>query len=190
MNDNYFTTLNKLNVTKHVEKKGKFNYLSWAYAWKELKTLHPAATSKVIKNKDGCIYHHDGKTCWVEVSVTVGDVEHIEYYPILNHSNTSISLEKVTSMNVNTSIQRATTKAIARHGLGLAIYANEDLPEAIEVFDAKKAEKYFQTLASKQAVNDAVLIAHKKYPDNIKEIESMSEKKLNDLTSYCIPNNI
>mgnify|MGYP003114317118 FL=1 len=71
-------------------------------------------------------------TAWVKTGVTIEGVEHIEYLPVMNNYNKSIPLEEITSFNVNSSIQRSLTKAIARHGLGLYIYAGEDLPESSE----------------------------------------------------------
>lgn len=127
---NYFEELNNINVSDKVEKKNGLNYLSWSYAWGELKKRHPLANSKVYEREDGRIYFDDGRTAWVKVSVIVNDLEHIEYLPIMDNRNQSLSLDKITSFNVNTSIQRALTKAIARHGLGLYIYAGEDLPES------------------------------------------------------------
>jgi len=78
-------------------------------------------------------YFTDGKTCWVKVGVTVNGIEHIEELPIMNNKNQSIPNGSITSTEVNKSIQRALTKAIARHGVGLYIYANEDLPMDIGV---------------------------------------------------------
>ena len=66
----------------------------------------------------------------------IEDIEHIEYLPVLDFRNKSIPIANITSFNVNSSIQRSLTKAIARHGLGLYIYAGEDLPEE-EVVEVK-----------------------------------------------------
>lgn len=130
MSDNYFTKLNDINVNEKTEKKGKLTYLSWAFAWGELKKNHPDATYTVYENDRGWNYHTDNATCWVKVGVTVEGIEHIEYLPVMDFNNKAIPLETVTSVDVNKAIQRALTKAIARHGLGLYIYAGEDLPEA------------------------------------------------------------
>lgn len=130
MSDNYFTRLNDINVNEKTEKKGKLTYLSWAYAWGEIKKNHPGATYTVYENDRGWNYHTDNATCWVKVGVTVEGIEHIEYLPVMDFNNKAILLESVTSVDVNKAIQRALTKAIARHGLGLYIYAGEDLPEA------------------------------------------------------------
>ena len=128
--DNYFTELNSINVQDKVEKKGSLSYLSWAYAWAEVKKLHPDAAYTIYENTEGWNYHTDGRTCWVKTGVTVNGIEHIEYLPVMDYKNNSIPLDKVTSFDVNKAIQRSLTKAVARHGLGLYIYAGEDLPEA------------------------------------------------------------
>ena len=134
--DNYFSELNALNVGDKIEKKNGLSYLSWAWAWGEVKKLHPDAQYRIYENADGWNYHTDGRTCWVKTGVTVAGIEHIEYLPVMDNRNKSILAENVTSFDVNKAIQRSLTKALARHGLGLYIYAGEDLPE-----DAQKAAK-------------------------------------------------
>lgn len=141
MNENYFARLNSIDVGDKIEQKGRLNYLSWAYAWGEVKKVHPDATYTVYETPDGKIYHTDGKTCWVKTGVTVNGIEHIEYLPILDGRNQSIKLEHVTSYDVNKAIQRSITKACARHGLGLYIYAGEDLPEGEEPEAPPKQDK-------------------------------------------------
>ena len=128
--DNYFRTLNDINVNGKTELKNGLTYLSWAWAWGEVKKLFPDATYTIYENENGWFYHTDGKTCWVKTGVTVNGIEHIEYLPVMDFRNQSINAEKVTSFDVNKAIQRSLTKAVARHGLGLYIYAGEDLPEA------------------------------------------------------------
>lgn len=135
--ENVFNELNAINVSDKIEKKAGLSYLSWAWAWGELKKRCPDASYTVYENADGLFYHHDGKTAWVKVGVTVAGLEHIEYLPVMDMRNQSIKLENITSVAVNKSVQRALTKAIARHGLGLYIYAGEDLPEEEK---PKKAE--------------------------------------------------
>ena len=127
---NYFEQLNAVNVNEKTETKNGLTYLSWAWAWGEVKKRFPTATYTIYENKDGLFYHTDGKTCWVKTGVTVEGIEHIEYLPVMDFKNMSIPLETVTSFDVNKAIQRSLTKAVARHGLGLYIYAGEDLPEA------------------------------------------------------------
>lgn len=131
-----FETLNSINVNDKTETiragQRQLTYLSWAWAWSEVKKNYPNSTYTIYENADGLNYHHDGMTAWVKTGVTIEDVEHIEYLPVMNNYNKSIPLAEITSFNVNSSIQRSLTKAIARHGLGLYIYAGEDLPESSE----------------------------------------------------------
>lgn len=128
---NYFEELNSVNLNGKIEKKNGLSYVSWSYAWQEVKKRFPEATYTIYENNDGLFYHTDGKTCWVKTGVTVSDIEHIEYLPVMDFKNKSIPLENVTSMDVNKAIQRSLTKACARHGLGLYVYAGEDLPEEV-----------------------------------------------------------
>ena len=130
--DNFdiFQTLNNINVNGNTETKNGLTYLSWAWAWSEVKKNFPRATYTVYENAQGWNYHTDGKTCWVKTGVTIDGLEHIEYLPVMDYKNNSIPADKVTSFDVNKAIQRSLTKACARHGLGLYIYAGEDLPEA------------------------------------------------------------
>ena len=130
---NYFTELNSIDVGDKIEKKNGLSYLSWAFAWGELKKRYPEATYTVYENADGWNYFTDGRTCWVKTGVTVNGIEHIEYLPVMDFKNKSIPANEVTSFDVNKAIQRSLTKAVARHGLGLYIYAGEDLPETDEV---------------------------------------------------------
>jgi len=136
-----FATLNAINVNEHVEKKdtGKvqLSYLSWAWAWAKVKENYPEASYTIYENAQGWNYHTDGKTCWVKTGVTINGMEHIEYLPVMDNRNRSIPADSVTSFDVNKAIQRSLTKAAARHGLGLYIYAGEDLPEE----DAKQAKE-------------------------------------------------
>ncbi len=134
-----FEILNAVDVNGHTEKKGSLTYLSWAWAWGELKKRYPMSYYTVYESSNGCLYHTDGKTCWVKTGVTLVDgdksLEHIEYLPIMDSRNRSIPLASVDSFAVNKTVQRSLTKAIARHGLGLYIYAGEDLPEDVPAED-------------------------------------------------------
>lgn len=133
---NYFEQLAAINCSDKIEKKNNLSYLSWAWAWDKIKRLHPTAFYTVYENAAGLNYHTDGKTAWVKTGVTVDVdgtmVEHIEYLPVMDFKNKSIPVENLTSFDVNKAIQRSLTKAVARHGLGLYIYAGEDLPEGEE----------------------------------------------------------
>jgi len=125
-----FEKLNAINVNDKTESKNGLTYLSWAWAWAEIKKVDPKATYTIYENNVGWNYHSDGKTAWVKTGVTVDGIEHIEYLPVMDYKNKSIAINNITSFDVNKAIQRSLTKACARHGLGLYIYAGEDLPEA------------------------------------------------------------
>ena len=130
-----FDTLYAVNVKDKIEKKGSLDYLSWASAWAEVKKIHPNVSYTVYENEayPGLNYFHDGRTAWVKVGVTINDLEHINHLPVMDYRNKSIPVDKLTSMDVNTAIQRCLTKAIALHGLGLTIYNGEDIKEGAEV---------------------------------------------------------
>ena len=145
---NYFEELNSINVGDKIEKKGNLSYLSWSYAWAEVKKKHPTANYKIYETLEGVNYFNDGKTAWVKTSVTIEGVEHIDYLPVMNNKNRSILLNDITSFEINKTIQRSLTKAIARHGLGLYIYAGEDLPEAVEEENLEKINDIRQQLDS------------------------------------------
>ena len=135
-----FATLNAINCNGHTEKKNGLTYLSWAWAWAEVKKAYPGASYTIYENAAGLNYHTDGRTCWVKTGVTIEGLELVEYLPVMDNRNNSIPLEKVTSFDVNKAIQRSLTKACARHGLGLYIYAGEDLPEAEQAAQGKPAD--------------------------------------------------
>ena len=143
--ENIFQKLNTINVNDHTEKKNGLTYLSWAWAWAEIKKLYPDATYTIYERETeyGPVnYFTDGRTCWVKTGVTICGLEHVEELPVMDFKNKSIGYKEVTSMDTNKAIQRSLTKACARHGLGLYIYAGEDLPEdeADAEREAKQAE--------------------------------------------------
>lgn len=148
-----FETLNAINVNGHTEKKNGLTYLSWAWAWAKVKENYPDSFFTIYENPDGLIYFHDGRTAWVKTGVTIEGQELIEYLPVMDYNNRSLTIDRITSFDVNKAIQRSLTKACARHGLGLYIYAGEDLPEAEQTQQAKpKAEP-------KPQIDDAALTA-------------------------------
>lgn len=155
---NYFTELYGIDVSGKTEKKNGLTYLSWAWAWAELKKRHPTATYTIYEDVNGCFYHTDGLTAWVKTGVTVDGIEHIEYLPVMDFKNKSIPVASITSFDVNKAIQRSLTKAVARHGLGLCIYAGEDLPEtdkATETAPATSEAKPTKAPATKTATKPA-----------------------------------
>ena len=138
---NYYKELSELPIKRLVEKKGGLDYLSWSNAWDMLKKIYPNAQRVVYEcyesgaftfgekpQGNSLNYFSDGKTAYVKVGIIVNDIEHIDYLPVMDFRNKSIPLDKMTSMDVNKAIQRATAKAIAMHGLGLSLWTGEDIP--------------------------------------------------------------
>lgn len=121
-----FAQLAAINCQEHVEKKGKFSYLSWPWAVKKLRETDPTATWSVLRF-DGLPYLKTDFGVFVEVAVTVQGVTLSQIHPVLNANNRPIA--EPDAFQINTSIQRCLVKAIALHGLGLYIYAGEDLPD-------------------------------------------------------------
>ena len=185
MEKNYFNELNSVNVNDKVEKKSNLSYLSWAYAWGEVKKRFPDANYKIYERDTefGPVnYFTDGRTGWVKTSVTINGIEHVEELPIMDNRNNSVIYEAITSTDVNKTIQRSLTKAIARHGLGLYIYAGEDLP------DEEQAAKDAEETAAKEAAKKASLEAKPADPiptvgkDAVKPVEGQNGASLADLS--------
>ena len=150
--ENTFEKLNKVDVSKFTEKKGQFNYLSWAHAVRELLKVCPEAPWEVhlFDNSDGTRqpYMKNGTGAYVQVSVNVDGVTRTQIHPVLDHRNSPI--DSPNSFQINTSIQRCLAKAIALHGLGLYIFAGEDLPEA----DPLSKEKAYELNESASKITD------------------------------------
>lgn len=115
-----YNELRNINVNAHTEKKGKFTYLSWVWAVDQLLSQDPMATWEY---KEPMAF---GDTLMVFCSVNAFGKVMTAQLPVLNNQNKAIS--NPTSMDVNTAMQRVLAKAIALHGIGLYIYAGEDLP--------------------------------------------------------------
>ena len=173
-----FDTLSKINVNDKVEKKNGLSYLSWAWAWQVVKENYPDSTYTIYENADGFNYHHDSMTAWVKTGVTIGGIEHIEYLPVMNYRNKSIPMTEITSFDVNSSIQRSLTKAIARHGLGLYIYAGEDLPDTGAEVSSKTPTKTPTKNQQKQIILD---VGDTKWEDVMKWVAANKSKGLTEI---------
>jgi len=123
--DNSFAHLAQINVNDHLERKGEFVYLSWPYAVQQLRLADPTACWEV-RRFDGLPYLKTELGFFVEVAVTVQGVTLSQIHPVLDADNRPIP--EPTCFDINTAIARCLVKAIALHGLGLYIYAGEDLP--------------------------------------------------------------
>lgn len=119
-----------INVNGKTEKKGNLTYLSWAWAWAEFKKVYPDATYK-INQFDGTFCSGNEKMGYmVNTTVTAGELTYEMWLPIMDMRNNTILQPKMTE--VNKTIMRCLAKNLAMFGLGLYIYAGEDLPESEE----------------------------------------------------------
>ena len=131
-----------INVNEKTEKKNGLSYLSWAWAWAEVLKHDPEATWEAIEYQqpDGtvapCMYLGNG-TAMVKVKVTIKGRVRACVLPVMDHRNKAIP--QPDAFAVNTAIMRCMTKAVSMHGLGLYIYAGEDLPEVDHEAEAKQA---------------------------------------------------
>ena len=193
-----FNTLNAINVNDKTENKNGLTYLSWAFAWAEVKKLYPEASYTIYEtvNPQGyvCNYFTDGRTCWVKTGVTINGLEHIEELPVMDFKNKSVFLDSVTSFDVNKAIQRSLTKAVARHGLGLYIYAGEDLPEGAEEEKKKEEPKQDAPITTEQIhilegleANIKQTICEKEKVDSIAKLTMFNASKW---IKYCQSKNL
>jgi hypothetical protein len=155
---NYFATLNQVNISEHLEKKGPYSYLSWVHAVTKLREFDETATWEV-KRFNGFPFLHTELGYFVEVAVTVQGITLSQIHPVLDGRNRPIL--SPTPFDINTSIQRALVKAIGLHGLGLSVYAGEDLPTTTEV-EGLNAEQqsHVQRLVKEQQGDLAKLLAY------------------------------
>ena len=137
-----YEKLSKVNVNENKKKKGQFDYLSWSWAVAELLKICPEAEWEIheYKNEDGLTapYMTTNAGRFVKVSVTCEGIIRSQVHPVTDHRNQTIA--QPTAQDINTSIQRCLAKAIALHGLGLYIYAGEDLPEPDALNSEQKSE--------------------------------------------------
>lgn len=146
--ENIFLNLNAVNVNPYVEKKKtgstELSYLSWAWAWKAVKERYPDATYRILKFENNLPYVFDENTGYmVFTEVTIDGITHEMWLPVMDNSNKAmksesytydtrnkkgITVEKASMFDVNKTIMRCLVKNLAMFGLGLYIYAGEDLP--------------------------------------------------------------
>ena len=125
-----FEEIYSINVNDKTEKKGQLTYLSWAWAWAEFKKKYPKATYSVDRF-DGTYCTGNEKLGWmVRTEVFADDLTYEMWLPIMDMRNNAILSPKMT--DVNKTIMRCLTKNLAMFGLGLYIYAGEDLPEDMD----------------------------------------------------------
>lgn len=140
MKESVFKKLSSLDISKVTQVKNKHKYIAWANAWKMVKAEFPDLKRTVYTHSQTELpYFEDGKSAIVKVGVTIQGVEEIIWHPVMNFRNESILLDKLTSKDVNDTIQRATVKALGMHGYGLDHWIKEDY--MVDPFEGAKDEK-------------------------------------------------
>lgn len=138
----------KINVNDHTERKNNLTYLSWAWAWAEVLKIDAQATWEAVEfNGLPCTFLPD-TSALVKVLVTIKGHTKSCWLPVMNHRNQAI--KNPDAFAINTAIVRCLTKCISMHGLGLYIYAGEDLPE-VDAPDVPVAQKVI-----KQGAKDGI----------------------------------
>ena len=184
--ENYFVKLYNIDASKYVEKKNDLSYLSWPYAWAEVKKIYPDAKYDVLKFND-LPYVFDEKTGYmVYTTVTIEGITHEMWLPVMDGANKAMldkpyqyktrqgfkSVEAATMFDINKTIMRCLVKNLAMHGLGLYIYAGEDLPEISQ--DTKIIEKPATKVVS-TSVDEAADVPGTTVP-NVVVVESGVDK--------------
>lgn len=208
-----FEELNAINVNEKTEKKKSGNteltYLSWTWAWAEVKKRYPDAHYEIIMH-DGLPYVYDENTGYmVFTTVTIQDITHMMWLPVMDGANKAMknkpytystkysgekSVEAATMFDVNKTIMRCLVKNLAMFGLGLYIYAGEDLPEVeaeeqktaqevakkkIEKIDSGQIEKLKKTL-SENGIDEVFLLSLYK----LKDLSEVTNQKLDNINSH------
>lgn len=204
-----FEILNAVNVNEHTEVKDtgkvKLTYLSWAWAWAEVKKRFPTASYEIIKF-DGLPYVYDEKTGFmVYTTVTIEGVTHEMWLPVMDGNNKAMfdhpyevqtkynkfTVQAATMFDVNKAIMRCLTKNLAMFGLGLYIYAGEDLPEDPDEDIKEKDQKKPKTQSKAQPKVQTVAPEQPKQEQPVDQEQSVDpeRKKLleaaNNFVVFC-----
>ena len=163
-----YSQLADIDVSEHVKQKGAYDYLSWTHAVDALKKVYPKAQIEVMTSDEGHPFFKTEVGFFVQVKVTIDGLACAEWLPVLDNRNKV--LKQPDAYQVNTSIKRCMTKAIALHGLGINVYAGEDLRQ-YDVEDPEDPEDPPSTTNGKPA-------AKKKSPAT-KKVEANGSQGLN-----------
>lgn len=197
-NKSVFETLNPINVNEKVEKKNGLSYLSWCYAWSEVKKIYPDAHYEIKRFENGLPYVYDEKTGYmVFTEVTIEGITHEMWLPVMDGANKAMmgepytistkygdkTVERATMFDINKTIMRCLVKNLAMFGLGLYIYAGEDLPEQQEEPAKKISKEQVDGLAAvltSSGFDDERINKMLKYY-KVDKIDNLDEKQYADL---------
>ena len=199
MNENksVFETLFEINVNDHIEKKKDLTYLSWPYAWAEVKKKYPSATYKIhlFGEKQFPYVFDENVGYMVFTDVTINDLTHTMWLPVMDSANKTmkstsytyntkfkkdIPVEAATMFDVNKTIMRCLVKNLAMFGLGLYIYSGEDLPEIetekISIKDANILKDIIRKIDDGDKIYTMILNRYK-----VKSFRDLTQKQRSDI---------
>jgi len=192
-NCSVFETLFQVNVNEHIEKKRDLSYLSWTYAWAEVKKNYPNASYKIhLFGEKQLPYVFDENTGYmVFTSVTIEDLTHTMWLPVMDSANKAmkakvytydtkykkgICVEPASMFDINKTIMRCLVKNLAMFGLGLYIYSGEDLPEIetekISFKEVTTLKEKIKTFDDPEKIYSGILKKH-----NIKSFKELTIKQ-------------
>ena len=196
-NKSVFETLFEINVNDHIEKKKDLTYLSWPYAWAEVKKKYPNATYKIhLFGEKQLPYVFDENVGYmVFTDVTINDLTHTMWLPVMDSANKTmkstsytyntkfkkdIPVEAATMFDVNKTIMRCLVKNLAMFGLGLYIYSGEDLPEIetekISIKDANILKDIIRKIDDGEKIYNMILNRYK-----LKSFRDLTQKQRSDI---------
>ena len=178
-----YSKLSKVDVSRYISKKMELNYVSWANAWALAKAIYPDIKKKItefpeyVPTKDG--WQPTGRTvdyrltpfgCEVEVTVTIENEEFSSNLYVMNNRGQTVDYKDLNYAMINKTQQRCLVKALANAGLGLSVYAGEDLPsdedEAPVKTKVPKRQRKSASQADSKYTDDYLLKYTVKYPDD------------------------
>ncbi len=196
-----FEKLNNANVNGHTEEKNGLTYLSWAWAWAEVKKAYPDA-NYTIEKFNGLPYVYDENTGYmVYTTVTIEGITHEMWLPVMDGANKAMkakpytykdrygkekTVSAATMFDVNKAVMRCLVKNLAMFGLGLYIYAGEDLPEAENATITEKEVETLKALCKRKGVScnsykgkKFEILTGAEYAAAIKELEAKEDASNN-----------
>lgn len=174
-----FNILNAIDVNTKTDKKDNLTYLSWADAWGYIMKMYPTATYEISKNDNNLPYFADDSGAMVFTKVTIENTTHEMWLPVMDGKNKAMkkeaykystkygekTVEAFTMFDINKTVMRCLVKNIAMFGLGLYIYAKEDLPEPEEIVNSDNEIAELKALIEETESNEVRLLTFFKVKD-------------------------
>lgn len=190
--NNCFEILNAINVNEHTETKEKLTYLTWSWAWAEVKKIYPNVNYVIKKFQNNLPYVYDENTGYmVFTEITIENITHEMWLPVMDSKNKAMknipyeyktkydtkTVESATMFDINKTIMRCLVKNLAMFGLGLYIYSGEDLPEEETVKIKTKIEELKEKIKSFPNALEVIKANGKKLSDcSEEELKTILEK--------------